>query len=56
MMSLDNGSRMNKPGVASGNWAWRMGDSGVWQRLQPEAQRLKQLADCYNRLPTKPKE
>lgn len=51
VMRLDNSARMNKPGVAKGNWAWRMGDRGVWQRLAGEAEGLLKLADRYDRLP-----
>jgi 4-alpha-glucanotransferase len=49
-MRLDNSARMNTPGVAAGNWTWRAGDSGVWQRLGGEAQELRRLAFAYNRL------
>ena len=29
VMRLDNKARMNTPGKAAGNWAWRVGDSTV---------------------------
>lgn len=50
-MRLDNSARMNFPGTIKGNWAWRVGDSSVWQRLAPEAKALKQLAAAFDRLP-----
>jgi 4-alpha-glucanotransferase len=52
VMRLDNGSRMNTPGVAAGNWGWRVGDSStVWQTLKEEAEELKRMAYVYNRSP-----
>jgi 4-alpha-glucanotransferase len=51
VMRLDNAARMNVPGQAEGNWAWRMGDAGVWARLAPEAAALRELAYVYNRAP-----
>lgn len=53
VMRLDNSARMNKPGRAEGNWAWRVGDGGVWDRLSDEAKQLKQMAELYDRLPDK---
>ena len=29
VMRLDNQARMNTPGKAAGNWAWRVGDASV---------------------------
>ena len=29
VMRLDNRARMNTPGKAAGNWAWRVGDVSV---------------------------
>lgn len=47
VMRLDNSARMNTPGKAAGNWAWRAGDSGVWRKLEGEAGALRQMAhDC----------
>lgn len=50
-MRLDNGARMNTPGKAAGNWAWRVGDSDVWRRLSEEAAALKRLAYVFDRRP-----
>lgn len=50
-MRLDNSARMNTPGKAEGNWAWRVGSSDVWKQLSAEAAELKRLAYVYNRLP-----
>ncbi|KAJ9509665.1 hypothetical protein QJQ45_011343 [Haematococcus lacustris] len=43
VMRLDNTARMNTPGVAAGNWRWRIGDEGVWERLRTEAADFKAL-------------
>lgn len=43
-MRLDNTARINTPGVAKGNWAWRVGDEGLWERLKPEAKALQALS------------
>lgn len=51
VMRLDNTARMNTPGVAAGNWRWRIGDEGVWKRLAPEAADLKALAKRSARIP-----
>ena len=53
---MDNSARMNTPGKAAGNWAWRVGDSDIWQKLQKEAEELKRLAYVYDRLPKGAKE
>ena len=50
-MRLDNSARMNTPGKAAGNWAWRVGGSDVWSQLEPEATELKRLSYVYDRLP-----
>ena len=49
-MRLDNSARMNLPGQAGGNWAWRVGGPEVWERLAPEADALRALAEIYGRL------
>ncbi len=33
VLRLDNTGRMNTPGVAAGNWSWRMGPAGVFSQL-----------------------
>ena len=50
IMRLDNSARMNLPGQAGGNWAWRMGGPEVWEHLAPEADALRALAETYGRL------
>ncbi|KAK9836949.1 hypothetical protein WJX81_002075 [Elliptochloris bilobata] len=50
IMRLDNSARMNLPGQAGGNWAWRMGGPKVWERLAPEADALRAMAETYGRL------
>ncbi|MBV9085120.1 MAG: 4-alpha-glucanotransferase [Acidobacteriaceae bacterium] len=48
ILGLGSESRMNRPGVADGNWSWRM-EPGVFT---PELRsRLKQLATVYDRVP-----
>ena len=47
VLALDSSHRMNLPGTAKGNWAWRMESS---QLLSPEkAKWLKALAGKYHR-------
>ena len=50
-MRLGNEARMNTPGVAAGNWKWRIGDEGVWGRLATEATDLAALAKASARMP-----
>lgn len=33
VLRLDNSARMNTPGVAAGNWTWRLGPEGCWAQL-----------------------
>ena len=44
VMGLGNEARMNTPGVADGNWAWRIGAPGVFASATGEAKRLAALA------------
>jgi len=53
VMRLDNQARMNTPGKAEGNWAWRVGDSSVWKQLSKEAAELKAMTETYDRLPAR---
>lgn len=53
VLRLDNSARMNTPGVAAGNWAWRMGP--VLGRLGAEAEQLRAMLYRYNRLRPKQK-
>jgi hypothetical protein len=50
VLRLDNAARMNTPGVAAGNWAWRMGPPGVLATLGTEAAQLRAMLYRYNRL------
>jgi 4-alpha-glucanotransferase len=49
ILGLGNEARMNKPGVAEGNWRWRFrGD-----QIRPEiVKRLADLTELYNRVPS----
>lgn len=50
VMGLDNEvGRINTPGKAEGNWAWRVGGKGIWKKLEPEATRLHDLSSRYGR-------
>jgi 4-alpha-glucanotransferase len=48
VLSLGVGTRMNRPGVASGNWGWRYQTSQFHAGL---SDRLSGLTELYNRLP-----
>lgn len=49
-MRLDNTARMNTPGVAKGNWRWRVGDEGIWGQLEKEGADLRHQAARSARL------
>ena len=49
---LGNEARMNTPGVADGNWAWRVGPPGVFSSADAEAKKLAKLAATYQRVAT----
>lgn len=62
VLRLGNEARMNTPGRAEGNWAWRVtapatktagagGVGSVWEAYQKEAKELRQLAHVFDRLP-----
>ena len=49
VLGLSGEHRMNRPGVGEGNWTWRF----QWAQVGPApAQRLRQLAQLYGRLPS----
>ena len=50
VLRLGNEARMNTPGVAAGNWAWRVGPAGVFAALTEEAAGLRKMAAQYDRL------
>eukprot|EP00192_Tetraselmis_astigmatica_P019359 CAMPEP_0117692790 /NCGR_PEP_ID=MMETSP0804-20121206/26514_1 /TAXON_ID=1074897 /ORGANISM="Tetraselmis astigmatica, Strain CCMP880" /LENGTH=200 /DNA_ID=CAMNT_0005506259 /DNA_START=8 /DNA_END=610 /DNA_ORIENTATION=+ len=57
IMGQDNvDGRMNTPGRAEGNWAWRAGEADVWERLAPEAKRLAALVKDFDRAPEEEEE
>lgn len=45
LMRLGAEGRMNRPGRAEGNWAWRVGEPSVWKSLSKEAASLKSMAE-----------
>ena len=50
VLRLGNEGRMNTPGVAAGNWAWRCGPPGLFGQLAAEAAALRDMNYRYNRL------
>lgn len=48
VLGLGSESRMNRPGIGEGNWAWRMKPGAFTTDLQ---QRLRGLAAIYERVP-----
>jgi len=47
LLELGSEARMNFPGIAKGNWRWRLKDSALTQEL---AQRLRSITIRYERL------
>jgi 4-alpha-glucanotransferase len=53
ILSLGSDSRMNTPGVPTGNWKWRL----RLDQFRPEViGRLAELTTLYNRVPAEPKD
>eukprot|EP00227_Mantoniella_beaufortii_P016724 CAMPEP_0197587556 /NCGR_PEP_ID=MMETSP1326-20131121/9137_1 /TAXON_ID=1155430 /ORGANISM="Genus nov. species nov., Strain RCC2288" /LENGTH=609 /DNA_ID=CAMNT_0043152301 /DNA_START=70 /DNA_END=1899 /DNA_ORIENTATION=+ len=50
VLSMGNEARMNTPGVASGNWAWRVGAPGTFSTATAEAKKLARLAAVFDRV------
>lgn len=50
VLSLGNEARMNTPGVATGNWAWRVGPPGTFSGAGAEAKKLAKLAAAFDRV------
>lgn len=50
VLGLGSEARMNRPGVANGNWEWRMKEGAFTQEMQ---ERLLELATLYDRVPAK---
>lgn len=51
VMRLDDSARMNVPGRAAGNWAWRVGGPDVWRQLADEQATLRGMIRQYDRAP-----
>ncbi|HZV80985.1 MAG TPA: 4-alpha-glucanotransferase [Geobacteraceae bacterium] len=47
LLHLDSSARMNIPGVAEGNWGWRVADGAITSTIAKE---LRRLTVMYNRL------
>ena len=52
MLSLGGAARMNKPGVADGNWRWRF---RLEQFNRGLIDRMSGMTELYNRLPAEPR-
>jgi 4-alpha-glucanotransferase len=50
VLGLGSESRMNRPGVAEGNWGWRMRPDAFTEEFQ---RHLSELATVYDRVPAK---
>ena len=48
LLELSPGTRMNRPGVPTGNWTWRLSPGTL---SSPEARKLHQLVESSGRLP-----
>jgi 4-alpha-glucanotransferase len=46
VLGLGTEARMNRPGTASGNWAWRVGSGAL---TAAHARRLRGLSETYGR-------
>lgn len=51
LLGLGNEARMNLPGVADGNWNWRMLPEQMAQLADDTGQKLRLLCKLYDRLP-----
>lgn len=51
VLGLGSGARMNTPGVAEGNWAFRLKEGDL---RQEEAERLRRLAEVFERVAKRP--
>jgi 4-alpha-glucanotransferase len=52
VLSMGSDARMNRPGIATGNWRWRF----RLDQFRPDAiQRLADLTTLYNRVPVEPR-
>ncbi len=47
LLDLGSEARMNFPGIAKGNWQWRLKDGALTQEF---AQRLRNITSRYQRL------
>jgi 4-alpha-glucanotransferase len=51
VLGLGNDARMNRPGVASGNWEWRFSEA----QLTPDVvKRMRGMSESYGRVPRTP--
>mmetsp|Transcript_13974 Transcript_13974/g.29857 ORF Transcript_13974/g.29857 Transcript_13974/m.29857 type:complete len:605 (-) Transcript_13974:267-2081(-) len=52
VLSLDGSARFNSPGVADGNWKWRMGPKTLGE-MDEETGKLRGLVRIFDRMPVK---
>ena len=50
VLCLGDEARMNTPGVADGNWTWRVGSPGFFSTCKPQAKKLRKLATLFERV------
>lgn len=51
VLGLGDDARMNTPGISSGNWRWRIGEPGIFSKLDVEKEQLQALLKLFNRYP-----
>ena len=49
ILNLGNEARMNTPGVADGNWTWRVGSPHFLQGWLQKQSKLAQMVTLYGR-------
>jgi 4-alpha-glucanotransferase len=50
VLALDTSARMNVPGIATGNWSWRMNHDQMFHFGKTSTEYLKSLASLYGRI------
>lgn len=50
ILGLGSSARMNIPATQLGNWNWRIPSNLSFDKLEPEAQRLRDMLSLYNRI------
>ncbi|XP_020580873.1 4-alpha-glucanotransferase DPE1, chloroplastic/amyloplastic [Phalaenopsis equestris] len=50
ILGLGSSARMNTPATQLGNWNWRIPSGLSFEKLKPEAERIRDMLSLYNRL------